>query len=127
MQADRIAEIPADVIETAHRVWLAGLGALVVAQHEGAKLVDESTQLFTTLVDKGREVNGAGLASLDSVKNARRKAEDTFAHLQKLVDARVAAALQRLGVPTKAEIADLSRRIEQLTKAIDDLRATKVA
>ena len=37
-----------EIRETTHKVWLAGLGALSVAEEEG-------TKLFSNLVDKGRK------------------------------------------------------------------------
>ena len=42
-----------DLKESAHRIWLAGLGALAAAEQEG-------TKMFNRLVDRGRDVEAKG-------------------------------------------------------------------
>ena len=37
----------------------------------------------------------------------------------------MAAALRRLGVPNREEIATLTKRVEELTTVVDQLRTTK--
>ena len=40
-----------DVMESAHKVWLAGLGAVAMAEEEGGKF-------FTNLLEKGQKLEG---------------------------------------------------------------------
>jgi len=120
-----------DVRESAHKVWLAGLGALSVAEEEGSKL-------FTSLVDKGSRFEARGKARIekvtdtvtDKVKGAKDVAGDTFDRLGRNLDDQVAETLGRLGVPTRDEIQKLTKRVEELNRKMDRLKtapATKSA
>src|SRR5262245_46106375 len=120
-----------DVRESAHKIWLAGLGALSVAEEEGSKL-------FKTLVEQGERFEAAGKERLkearrgadEAADRARKAAEDTADRARKAAegaweqiggafDERLAKALHRIGVPTRDEIGALSRRIEELTRAVE--------
>ena len=123
MPVDANTRIPADMLAAAQSIWLAGLGAIAVAQQEGGKL-------FSTLVEKGAELEKAGFspaAAVDAVKDAAGNASDEFEHAWKsvprFVDEQVTAALHRIGVPTRDEIAALMTRIDQLTLAIEQLKS----
>jgi len=112
-----------DFTDTAHDVWLAGLGALAAAGDEGEKL-------FRTLVARGRKVEGkvvkpvdkAGSTVRKTVKQVRTRAGKSLGSLQSAIDDSVSATLHTLGVPTRKEIAALSRRVERLTRAVDGKR-----
>lgn len=112
-----------DMKESAHQIWLAGLGALAVAEEEGSKL-------FKNLVEKGGDFEKRGKKQLDKVsKNfegqvdaARDQAEGAWGKLGRSFDERVAGALQRLGVPSRMEIQKLTKRVEQLTKKVDQAK-----
>ena len=110
--------------ESAHRIWLAGLGALATAEKEGSKL-------FRDLVAKGetfdasvqtpvRSARGKVRSTIDDV---RSRAGKTVERLESAFDDRVQDVLQRLGVPSRDEISSLSRRVERLTKAVDSAGA----
>lgn len=112
-------ENPFEIKESAHRIWLAGLGALASAEEEGGKL-------FKSLVSKGKKVEARGKVQLDKVKGqvkkARTKAESTFDKFGGAIDDKVAAAVKRLGVPTRTEVQKLTRRVEALNKKVDQLK-----
>jgi len=121
--AKPLQELPADVLEAAQRVWFAGLGALAMAQQEGGKL-------FAALVDQGLTMEKKGLTPSSAVRTATgtaadvlKVAEDTWAKVQHMFDAQVTAALHRLGVPTRDEMEKLTKKIERLTSAIENLKA----
>ena len=113
-----------DARESAHRIWLAGLGALAVAEEEGSKL-------FSTLVNEGERFQSKGKVQWDEVRNeleqaatkARRGAEGALGKIEEGFDEQVARTLHRVGVPTREEIAALGRRVEELTHAVERLRA----
>ena len=117
-----------DIRESAHKVWLAALGAVSVAE-------DESSKFFTSLVDKGSEIVARGKARIDKatdsvtgkVKDAKELAGDTFVRLGKNMDEQVAETLGRLGVPTRDEIQTLTKRVEELNRKMDRLKATPKA
>ena len=58
-----------DLKDTAHRIWLAGLGALAAAEEEGSKL-------FSRLVDRGRDVESRGKVEVDKVVDRAKNRVD---------------------------------------------------
>jgi len=124
MAKQKAKKLPEEVRESASKVWLAGLGALATAEEEGSKL-------FKNLVKKGEEVEGRGKAELgrfrDLVTEVRGKAGRALEGVSGKVDDQVAAALARLGVPSRDEIATLSARVEELSVLVEKLKAPKPA
>lgn len=122
-----VRSVPVDVLEAAQRIWLAGLGAMALAQEEGTKLVGGTARLFSVLIEKGREMEWGGPSAASVVKRAKKvpaeTAEDVWSRLQSMLDAQVESALQRLGVPTRKDVLELAARIDTLTRSIDKLRA----
>ncbi len=121
-------KVPKDLIDSVRKVWLAGLGALAVAEEEGSKI-------FKTLVEKGEELEKKTSDSLSKVKETFESvAEKTVGSAKETVekvtgsfDEKVAEVLHKLGVPTREEIATLTKRVEELTKAVDKLRKEATA
>jgi poly(hydroxyalkanoate) granule-associated protein len=112
-----------DLKESAHRIWLAGLGALAAAEQEGSKV-------FNRLVDRGRDVESRGKVDFKDqvdqakvkVDQAKAKVEDTVENWTAKLDETVTSTLHRLGVPTREEIRNLTRRVEELNAKIETLR-----
>jgi poly(hydroxyalkanoate) granule-associated protein len=108
-----------DMRDSAHKIWLAGLGALAKAEEEG-------TKVFNTLVEAGEEVEARGKKSFKLVKGkvteAREAAGDRIDKLGDTFDTSVAGALQRLGVPSRDEIQRLTKRVEELTAKVDKIK-----
>lgn len=115
-----------DLKESVHKVWLAGLGAVAMAEEEGSKFLKN-------LVEKGEAYEAKGKERFSDVKEkvdeargkARERAETTWEKVGDRFDETVAAALRRLGVPSREEIATLTRRVEELTALVEQLRDTK--
>lgn len=109
-----------EIAENAHQIWLAGLGAVAMAQEEGGKL-------FKNLVEKGEGFEKVGKEKVDQAKGAvtgvKVVAESYWETFERTLDDKVTAVIHRIGVPTKDEIDTLTRRVESLTVAIDKLRA----
>ncbi|HXV76513.1 MAG TPA: phasin family protein [Candidatus Polarisedimenticolaceae bacterium] len=105
---------------TAHRVWLAGLGALASAEAEGGKL-------FERLVERGREFSGQVGKPLEeatdrvreTMAGVRGRAGRTLKKVEGAFDQQLTAALKRLGVPTRTEVIDLTQRVEALNRKLD--------
>jgi polyhydroxyalkanoate synthesis regulator phasin len=108
-----VAELQDKVVDSVRQIWLAGLGAAVLTQEEGSKL-------FDTLVHKGQEVEKQGNSPVTMLKD---KATSTWDTLSQKVDEQVAGSLHRMGVPTREEIATLTRRVDALIVSVDKLRA----
>jgi poly(hydroxyalkanoate) granule-associated protein len=126
----------ANIIETGHQVWLAGLGALARAQHEGPKL-------FESLVEEGGAIEQRQRANVRHLAQgawkelrqevetrtatARGKANEAIDNLEEIFQARVQKALQQLGMPTSHEISALSRKVNELNRSVQALTRTKPA
>lgn len=116
-------DLQTELKDSANQIWLAGLGALAVAEEEGSKA-------FKTLVKKGEGFEKRSKKQLDKVSktvegqfdSARDQAEGALGKLGRSFDERVAGTLQRLGVPSRMEIQKLTKRVEQLTKKVDELK-----
>lgn len=109
--------------DSVHRIWLAGLGALAAAEEEGGKI-------FSRLVDRGRDVEAKGKVEVDKVKaeadrvaeKVKTRAESTFETWGEKFDEKLTATLQRLGVPTRDEIRNLTTKVEELNAKIEQLK-----
>jgi poly(hydroxyalkanoate) granule-associated protein len=105
---------------SAHEIWLAGLGALTLAEEEGSKL-------FKSLVKKGAGMEALNKARLEKLlAKVKPMREDAGMALQKVgtgMDNSMAAVLHRLGVPTRREIQGLTKRVEELTHSLERPRA----
>ena len=136
-----LTDAAGDVRDAVQKVFLAGLGALAVAEEEGSKV-------FKTLVKKGETVELPGLGAqrvqeirkqLESradqaqdavegrVKDARFVASETADKAEGRLHEAVAATMKRLGVPTRAEISELTASVERLTTHIDRLKEERTA
>lgn len=119
MAKKKSEDVSKELRESAHRIWLAGLGAVAMAEEEG-------TKLLSTLVDKGEKFESRGRKQFDRVlrrvDDAKGKAESTWDKVEDAVDHKVADALKRLGVPTRTEINKLTKRVEELTRKVDQLK-----
>ncbi len=111
--------------ESAHKIWLAGLGAMSVAEEEGSRV-------FKNLVEKGEAYEFGGSDQVNQVKDkvgevagkAREKAGATWDRFEDRVDEAVAKALHRLGVPDRDEVTKLTQRVEELIAVVEQLKAT---
>ena len=113
-----------DIMESAHKVWLAGLGAVAMAEEEGGKF-------FSSLMDKGQKLEGKSREQVEKAKGTvsgmKTVAESYWDTFGRTVDDQMTAVIHRIGVPTKDEIEALTKKVEDLTVAVDNLRTKSVA
>ena len=129
---ESVKEVQQDLRESAHKIWLAGLGALSAAEEEGGKL-------FKNLVSRGEDLETRGRREVKStvkdvksgVKAGVDKAVNTvgtaWEDLGEGLDDRITSVLHRLGVPSRDEIQTLTQRIEDLAGKVDQLAPKKAA
>ncbi len=100
------------LLEAARRVLLASIGAVALAQEEIEDFVDR-------LVERGEiaEKDGRKLMRevMDKRKKEASKAEDELTK-------RIENIMDRMSVPSKADIEALSEKISALTKKIEELK-----
>lgn len=110
--------------QSAHEVWLAGLGALSLAGEEGGRL-------FKSLVKKGQgldKLNKARIHKLaDKVEALRGDARNAVARVKTPIEDGMNTAMTRLGVPSRKEIATLTKRVEELTRVVAKSRTKGTA
>jgi len=126
------SQLRAAVKDSAHEIWLAGLGAFSKAQEEGQKvfkaLVREGTgiQKRTMKVTEDK-VNDVTARVTKVAAGLQKQTNATWDKLETVFEARVERALTRLGVPTNKEIAALTRRVEELTGSVGTLTKARPA
>lgn len=111
-------EVPVErtrFFETLRKVLLASVGAMALA-------ADEAEELVSRLVERGQiaQEEGRKLVQEMMVKS-RERMGTSKEKMEAAIDARIEKALERLNVPTKAEIERLSESIDELSKKIDKL------
>jgi len=119
-------EFQTEIKDSAHKIWLAGLGALSAAEEGGAKV-------FKNLVERGEAFENKSRETLDEAKDkveevtekVKDRAETTWDKVEARLDEAVTAALGRLGVPSRDEIATLTQRVEELTAVVEKLKPAK--
>ena len=121
-----------NVKDSAQHIWAAGLASFAKAQGEGAKvfeaLVSEGLKLQKKTQSAAEEKLSAVASKVSSVAgDVGTKAGQQWDKLETIFEARVAKALQGLGVPSKADLDTLIERIDALAAATGVQPAKKAA
>ncbi|PUE06353.1 hypothetical protein B9Z51_16180 [Limnohabitans sp. T6-5] len=105
--------------QSAHNIWLAGLGAMAKAQEQGSKAIEALVNDGLALQRKSQAEAQQRLQ--EATERLTHMAADFGQHasgrvdkLEHLFEDRVAKALHRLGMPTLLDMQMLTARIEQL-------------
>jgi len=121
----------AEAVRTsAQQIWQAGLGAFAKAQEEGgkvfAKLVKEGTELQkrTQKLANGKVSDVTDTVS-KMAESVSKQASGSWDKLEQVFEDRVSRSLQSLGVPTQKDIQTLTKRVEELSKAVASLSNKK--
>src|SRR5688572_12760663 len=105
--------------DSAQQIWSAGVGAFNRAQGEGSKLFEAlvkegmNIEQHTRKLATGR-VDAVRDAVEDRVGNVREQAVDTWDRLENVFETRVQRALNRLGVPSREDLTELTARVNEL-------------
>lgn len=124
-EKSRMDDIQKELADRGRDVWLAGLGALATVEEEGSKL-------FNRLIERGKTYEGQSTKQIKELservskqqKKAMERASDTAEAAQSTFANTVDKALERFGVPTRAEIDTLSKKVDKLSRQIDRLSKT---
>ena len=116
-----------EIKQNAEKVWLAGLGALATSEEEGGKLLRGLMKKGESYEKKGlaqfdklnAKVEGVAESAKDRAGEAWGKVEGKVEDVEDRLDDRVASVLRKIGVPSKNEIATLTRRVEELTLLVE--------
>ena len=114
------------LVESAQQIWMAGVGAFTRAQGEGSKLFEALVKEGMTIEQSTRKL---ATGKVDAVRDAvedrvgvvRERAVDTWDRLETVFETRVQRALNRLGVPAREDLADLTGRVNELNAELRKL------
>jgi poly(hydroxyalkanoate) granule-associated protein len=108
---NEVGTVAADLRGNSRRLWLAGLGALSTVDQR-------SRQAFDELVEKG-EVRRQRLDA--KVDETVSKVKEFQGDVEQQIGARLSRTLERIGVPTGAQLRHLIDSVEQLNTKIEKL------
>lgn len=131
------ATVLTDVKGYARKIWLAGLGAYAKAGQEGAEYFKELVKSGESVEEQGKKLVNeqveAANSQIDSVKSSvtgnvnsvKGKVDVQLDKIEKAFDARVAGALNRIGIPSKQDVAALSAKLDELSALLEHVARTK--
>ncbi len=109
--------------DNARSIWLAGLGAVAWTRKEGEKL-------YTRVAEEGEALRARSSKAVSQARKiAKKRIDHAIAPLQKTIDAnaaklgsavehQVGRGLALLGVPSKADLQELSQRVSALSRQL---------
>lgn len=116
--------------DTARDLLLASIGAVSISRKQGVGFVEN-------LLEQGQELRGRALKLAEGkVADVREQVVGAFGKVQQraaanlsqvetVVGGQVTRVLGRLGVPSKADVKELSRRVAELNKQVKALQASR--
>ena len=116
-----------DVKTYARKIWLAGLGAYAKVGSEGSEYFKELVKTGQHIESKGKKVAveqlDAANSQMDQVKSnvsaVKGRVEVQLDKVEKAFDARIASALNRMGIASKQDVEALSAKLEELTALLE--------
>jgi poly(hydroxyalkanoate) granule-associated protein len=117
------SQLAQTVKDSAHQIWLAGLGAFAKAQGEGGKVFDTLIKEGVNLQKKTQAVAEEKLGDVAGKMTAMagevgHKANAQWDKLESIFEERTARAMGKLGVPNAKALAALVERVAALEKAV---------
>lgn len=109
--------------ESAHQIWLAGLGAFATARRERTKVFEALVKEGKGIQQRTREMAEERIDEVSGKVSevtgmVGRQASDSWDRLEQVFEDRVSRALARLGVPTGKDIKALAKRVDELTASV---------
>ncbi len=129
-EVEEKATVLSDVKVYARKIWLAGLGAYAKAGQEGAEYFKDLVKAGEGVEEQGKKLVGeqveAANSQIVSVKSSvKGKVDGQLDKIEKAFDSRVAAALNRLGIPSKQDVEGLSAKLDELSALLEHVARGK--
>lgn len=120
------SQLAQNIKDSAHQIWLAGLGAFAKAQGEGTKVFDTLIKEGVSLHRKTQAAAEERVADMAGKVSAMAggvgsKANAQWDKLESIFEERTARAMNKLGVPTAKDVAALTERVDALAAAVAKL------
>lgn len=114
------SQVAAMVKDSAQQIWLAGMGAFSKAQAEGGKVFEALMKEGMALQKKTQglaeeRINAVTTKMTAVAGGVTDKAGAQWDKLESIFEARVAKALNKMGVPSRKDIDALIKRIDELS------------
>lgn len=100
------------ILESLRRVLLASVGVVALTIEEIGELVDK-------LVERGEIAEQEGKKLVIEIKEKRKKKTD---EAEDMASSRITEMMDKMDIPTKSDIEDLSAKIATLSKKVDELK-----
>ena len=109
---DPLTRLGTEAATLGRPVWLAGLGLVATVE-------ETATGAFDTMVTKGKRSRFAAVDEAEkAATTARRQAKKLGREVGSLVESQVGNVLGRLGVPSRREVQELTKRVETLAQSL---------
>lgn len=111
------------ITDSAHQIWLAGLGAFAKAQAEGTRVFEQLIREGAELEQQTRKYTKEKVGELrgrmeDTADRLRKTGQASLERIQSAIDQRVAKAVERMAVPTKQDFAELASQMSALSRRV---------
>jgi len=103
------------ILESLRRVLLASVGVVALTIEEIGELVDK-------LVERGEIAEQEGKKLVSELKEKRRKKTD---QTEFIASDRMREMMDKMDIPSKSDIEELSAKIADLSKKVDELKKAK--
>ena len=111
---------PASFTDLVRKVALASVGLAVLAQEEVEEFVGK-------LVQKGELAEKDGKSLVKDLVEKRKQGEAHGSQVTNAIDSTVDKVLHKINVPTKGDVEELARKIEEIDKKIEALAAKRAS
>jgi poly(hydroxyalkanoate) granule-associated protein len=119
-----------NVVDSAQKVWLAGIGAVAKAKDESGKIVEALADQAQVLVSEGRKIEARFKAvAVEKAKEAQAAAKsrttetlNSLSKLEGVFEKRVSRALNTFGIPSSKQVHELTVRMQELQKSLNQLK-----
>jgi polyhydroxyalkanoate synthesis regulator phasin len=105
----------AAILDSLRRVLLASIGAVALTKDEIAEFVEK-------LVARGEIAEQEARKLIAEISEKRKKRAE---EAQEMAAERIRKVLDRMDIPTRADLDELSRKVEALARKIEALRKTE--
>jgi poly(hydroxyalkanoate) granule-associated protein len=122
--AERMQERAERVQESAQNVWLAGLGALTLAEDEGGKFFKALVKRGAALDSKNKKAFSQMVKGVESRVEVMKETvvdatSGTMDKIETGLESGMATVMHTFGVPTRSEIQNLTKKVDALTKSVE--------
>lgn len=116
---DNVNERTAPLVEGVRRLMLAAVGAVAMTR-------DEMEQFVSRLVDRGELAERDAKTMINDVMSRRKQDVESAAdEAEARVETRLEQVLNRMNIPSKRDIDELSDKIAQLSARVEELKKAR--